>query len=329
MKTRSRSILVLGAGPAGLSAALWLGNLGLDFVVLEREGRLGGMQNYNFLGNGWVLGQVGQTGPMMAEKFAAHVLANGARIQTQAPVDGVEVESRGDGMRFRVRFRQTTAGFDAILIATGTRFRAEEVLHEVAGYPALPKGAITYGPYAFGDAGAAAGKRVLIVGGGDNAYENARLLDGVAAHVHVVMRSRPRAQQYLLDAVAQQEKQNRCRVLEQTRIASFAPGAEGISVGLERAGATEHVTVDRIHVLTGYEPNTRFIGEAFPAQVARDIALDAEGYIKVDAECRTGHRGIYAAGDVCNPVFPCVVSAMAQGALAAKTIERDLRRLAS
>jgi thioredoxin reductase len=223
------------------------------------------------------------------------------------------------------RFGAAERRFDAVLIATGTRYRAEEVLMDVPGFASLAPEDIAYGPYAFENGEALRGKRVLIVGGGDNAYENARRLADHAAMVHLAIRTRPRAQQSQLDAVNDMVSRGGCRVLQAARVTSLAKGAAGLMVELMVAEEVERLTVDRIHVLTGYEPNTRFVAKVFSRAVADAISLDGQGYVEVDAECRSGHQRIYAAGDVSNPLFPCVVSAVAQGALAAKTIERDLR----
>lgn len=315
------SVLVLGAGPAGLSAVLWLKNLGLDFVVLEQSAQTGGMQNYNFLANDWVLGQTAQTGPMLAEKFAAHVRDLGARIVTGVRLDRIEPSADN----FLASFENSTQCFDAILIATGTRYRAAEVIKDVHGFHTVAPGQIAYGPYAFARSEELVGKRILIVGGGDNAYENARQIGDYAAMIHLAIRSRGRAQQFLADAVSRAEQQGKCRVLQPARVTSLTGGDAGVAVELAVGETVERITVDRIHVLTGYEPNTRFIGESFSRKLADAISLDAQGYIKTDAECRTGCPNIYAAGDVSNPVFPCVVSAVSQGALAAKTMERDMR----
>ena len=312
---------MLGAGPAGMSAALWLHNLGLECLVLEAAERAGGMQNFNFLANEWVIGQQAVTGPELAERFARHLHEAGLPLVTRARLD--RIETLGNG--FIARYDDITRTFDAILIATGTRYRAEETLRDLPGFEMLPPGRVAYGPHAFSGMDTLAGLRVLIVGGGDNAYENARFLATEGAETVIAMRSVPRAQRGLESAVAALVDSRRCRILTETRISGFGTAAGRIQVEVLHLGKPEVIEVDRIHVLTGYEPNTPFIGEAFNRELAAGIALDNQGYVRVDGECRTSVPRIYAAGDVANPAFPCVVSAVAQGALAAKTMEHDLR----
>jgi len=314
---------IIGAGPAGLSAALWLCNRGFAPWIVEAGERPGGMLNLNFLGNDWVLGHEDATGVELAQRFAQHVQRRDVRLWCGARPHAV----RRDGGGFRLEFttpegaREETA--QALLIATGTRYRAEEVLSGVPGAQDLLAREIACGPYAFADLEAQSGRRILIVGGGDNAYENARLLAGKAAVLHLVMRGAPRAGMHLRAEVEAAVRAGRCRVYRHTRIAAIARRDGTLEVRLSGERGSETVAVDRIHVLAGYVPNTAFLAPVFGA-LAAGFELDAAGYLRADADGRTGVRGVYAAGDVCNPQFPCVVSALAQGARAARAIEHDL-----
>ncbi len=318
----SRPIAVLGAGPAGLSAALWLKNLGFDPRVVEAGERAGGLQNLNFLPNDWVLGLPGLTGPMLAARFLDHAAAAGIEVLSGRRPLAV---TGGPGA-FRLRLDDGRAiDAAAIVIATGTRYRAEEVLAGVDGVDRIAAGRIAYGPYAFADLDSLGGKRVLIVGGGDNAYENARLLAPKAAMTCIAVRSTPRAQQGLASAVADEVAAGRCRVLTQARLRVLREAADGLEATLTVGGGVESMIVDRIHVLAGYEPNTAFVAEVFPAEAVAAMRFDDQGYLIADTAGRTGAPGIYAAGDVCNPRFPSVVAAIAQGAAVAKAIEMDGR----
>jgi thioredoxin reductase len=317
-----RHIVILGGGPAGLSAALWLRNLGFEPTVIEATARAGGLQNLNFLANDWVLGQTGQTGPMLAARFVDHAAAVDIAVRTGSRLERVE----GIAGHFRMVFD----GADdiecaALLVATGTRFRSTEVLADVDGVNQLRPGRVAYGPYAFEDLSALAEKRVLIIGGGDNAYENARLLALQADIVYLAVRSQPQAQQVLIAAVAEAQAAGRCRIFHPAHVRNVLESPNGVEVMLDGADNVDSVVVDRIHVLAGYEPNTAFLADALPSDLYSALHFDARGYLMTDGVSRTGAPGIYAAGDVCNPHFPSVVSAVAQGAQAAKTIEMDVR----
>lgn len=320
-------VYILGGGPAGLSAALWLKNLGFAPCIVEAGERPGGMQNLNFLPNDWVLGQVGLTGPQLVDRFVAHV------EQVDVPMRCGLRPTRIDGglgaFRLRLADSRGTEHVEvcaALLLATGTRYRAAEVLAGVPGFADLPADCLRYGPYAFDALAACANQRVLIVGGGDNAYENVRLLIEAGASVDLVLRSPPRAQRYLRALVEQAEAAGACRIHRGARLLRLERGADGIGATIGSASGIATPTVDRIHVLAGYEPNFAVL-DALADALRVALRRDANGYLSVDARLRTGVPGIYAAGDICNPAFPSVVSAIAQGAQAAKTIELDLRNL--
>lgn len=316
-------VAVLGAGPAGMSAALWLKRLGFSPIVIEPSTRLGGMQQLNFLRNEWVLGQVGLTGPELCAKFAEHMAAEHIPIEIGSSPLFIEAVGNCFSVTLRNGNNQTfSTGYRALVIATGQRYRAKEVLEAVPGFGRLKAGDVVYGPHAFLDMESLSGKTVLIVGCGDNAFENAYFLLKLGARVAIVCRSAPRAQTRLRDAV--QTFAMGWKLFLHARIESFAPGGDGIEVSINNGSTSETLRVQKIHVLAGYEPNTHFLEKAL-GPLFGSLELDPAGYLKVDAWGRTGIPGIYAAGDVCNPDFPNVVSAIASGAKAAKAIEIDFR----
>lgn len=307
---------IIGGGPAGLSAALWLGNLGFSPWLAEATDRLGGMLNLNFLGNDWVLGQRDATGPELAQRFSRHIEAGVARLWLNTCV--THVERAGDKFRITLNEdRQATA--HALLIATGTRYRGIEVLADVPGAATLEPADVVCGPWAFAGLNALRGRRVLTIGGGDNAFENALLLAENGTSVDLAMRSASRAQAALQEAVAAHAN---CHVHAQACLLELVRRDDGIEVALSDGC---RIIVDRVHVLAGYEPNTSALAELF-GPLAAGLAFDANGYLRTDTAGRTGVGGVYACGDVCNPEFPSVVAALAQGARAARTIERDLRQ---
>lgn len=319
------SIAILGAGPAGLSAALWLKNLGLDPWLIESSPRAGGMQNLNFLPNDWVLGHVGLTGPQLIDRFVAHAEQAGIVIRRGWRPTGIA--GRQGDFQLQLAGEQgemQALSCAAVLVATGTRYRGSEVLAHVAGFAAIPAERLAFGPYAFAELDACAGQRIVVIGGGDNAYENVRLLVERGAQVDLVLRSPPRAQQHLRSLVDQAAASGTCRIHQAARLGELGWSAQGIAVSLVAAQGPVALMADRIHVLAGYEPNGGFL-DVLADELRRTLRLDAQGYLMVDGQGRTSAHGIYAAGDICNPVFPSVVSAIAQGAQAAKTIELDLR----
>lgn len=328
-----QQIGIIGSGPAGLSAALWLKNLGLQPWLIDSAERPGGLQNHNVLGNDWVLGQRNKTGRDIAAEFVAHLEEAAIPVICHC----TPLALHGTAGHFRVQLSRTTATgahlhertCAALLIATGTRPRAAEVLAGVPGMARLPVGRILYGPPAFADIDQAAGQHILIVGGGDNAFENARLLLAAGARVSMALRSLPRAQTaQAAPVLAAQAHDGRCTLYQPARITALAWQADAVQVQLDSVAET--LIVDRLHILTGYEPNTAFLSKFLSGLQTTATSfslaemLDSAGYLQVDAAGHTRMAGLYAAGDVCHPEFPSVVSALAQGARAAKTIATDL-----
>jgi thioredoxin reductase len=315
---------ILGAGPAGLSAALWLHNLGLRPAIFDCTQHPGGAQRLNFLTNDWVLGTSGLSGPQLSDRFVSHVQSLAVPIQMSAEPIGLMRRPNGFGIRFRLPAGTREVAARTLIIATGTHYRGSEVLAGVEGIDKVPGSALAFGPYAFADLERCRGRRILIVGGGDNAFENARRLIGIAAAIAVVVRSRPRAQAQLISALRSRQAPGIHELLEGAIIETIRPLPSGLQVIVGGREPARTVECDRIHVLAGYEPNTTFLATLTHGAGLPSITLDAEGYIVVDERMETSCAGIYAAGDVCNRKFPSVVSAIGQGAVAAKAIEADL-----
>jgi thioredoxin reductase len=308
-------IAILGAGPGGLSAALWLKKLGLHPVLLESRHEPGGLVNLNFLANDWILGHPGVTGQELSRRFCAHIQAAGIETRLGVCPQTIVPLPSGEAM---LRFADgDTLSCAALVLATGTRYRGVEVL---TGAPDSER--IVCGPHAFLDIDAQAGQPVCIVGGGDNAYENARLLLEAGSQVTLVCRSRARAQRQLVEAVRRRPESV---TLEQSRIVDIEARQTALRLRIDTPDGMRSLVVKRLHILAGYAPNTAFLADFLPPRWYSRLRLDTEGYVRADAWGRTNVTGIYAAGDVCNPDFPGIISALALGAKTAKAVERDLR----
>lgn len=318
---RKASVLVVGAGPAGMSCALWLHNLGLEPWLIDQAGEAGGLMNVNTLSNNWVLGQMAQTGPQMASQFARHLAS--LPIRVDMGIERFTVHRQGDALLVAVWTAQglVEQACAAVVLATGTRVRGREALHDIPGMDAIETGRICYGPAAFENLAQAAQGRTVIIGGGDNAVENAHMLLSAGGEVVLLARSEFRAQAALMSRLIDQP---RVRLMQQARVQQIKAAAAGMLLSIATPQGFVSVEAQRLHVLVGYEPNGD-LAASFDAGMWSAMEHDAQGYLCVDAWGRCGAGGIYAAGDVCNPVFPNVVSALAQGAQVAKAIERDLR----
>jgi thioredoxin reductase (NADPH) len=292
-------VLVVGGGPAGLSAASWCAELGLDAILVERAGDIGGqlheihgpIENY--------LGLRTRNGEEMLSHFRASVDGSAFRRMMGCDVLAVDPASsearltNGDVVRYR-----------GLIIATGVRRRKLGVEGETEF---RGKGVIGSGVR---DRDKAADRNVVIVGGGDAAIENALIMSDVAASVKVIhRRDEFRARPEFLEAVG--AKDNVELVLN-----SVVKGIEGDAnvTGVEvedvSSGRPSQHSADIVLIRIGVEPNSEFVRNV--------VALDDRGYIEVGSTGRTNVAGIYAAGDVANPSSPTLSTASGMGATAAK-----------
>lgn len=285
---------ILGGGPAGAAAALWLFELGLRPILIEQAEELGGLQRSNPYVNTWIPGVRGKTGVLLAREMHDHILSTGLECRlgqtlaraTQSADGGFTLEfAAGPAIQCR-----------CLALATGVRARA-------GGLTASQQ--ILIGPGRAVEDADLTGQRVALLGGGDNAAENYALLARKApALMHIYARTL-RARPALLANVAREDIFEGPALLDETTLA------------IEHQGVRRNY--DRWIALYGWEAN--------PPPALSDWlkdAFDARGFIAVDAERRTRIPGVWAIGEIAQAVHPCVLTAMSDGVIAAKSIEAQL-----
>jgi thioredoxin reductase (NADPH) len=298
-------VIIIGAGPAGLSAALWCDELGLDTLVIEQAGEVGGqlLRVYNPVEN--YLGVSAATGRELRDLFAAQVEDKEFDLWTGAEIEGVDLKAK----RVRLRSGEDLQAI-ALVIATGVRRRRLNVPgeSEFAGRGVLESGRL--------ERDRVAGEDVLVVGGGDAAAENALLLAEVCPTVTLVHRGRSLSAR---PEFAERIKgDHRITVFTETTLLQILGGERVESVEMLRAGALKplRMAVRGVVVRVGVEPNT----ELFKGQ----FHTDERGYVVVDGEQETSAEMVFAAGDVSNPLAPTISGAAGAGATAAKVIASRL-----
>lgn len=298
-------VIIIGAGPAGLSAALWCDELGLDTLVIEQGTEVGGqlLRVYNPIEN--YLGVSASNGRELRDVFAAQVEEKEFDLWTEAEIESVDLRSK----RVQLRSGEELQTI-ALIIATGVRRRRLGVPgeSEFAGRGVLESGRL--------ERDAVAGEDVLVVGGGDAAAENALLLADTCATVTLVHRGKSlSARPEFAERI---KSDHRITVFTETTLRAILGGERVESVEMLRAGALKsmRMAVRGVIVRVGVEPNT----ELFRGQ----LHTDERGYVVVTGEQETSAEMVFAAGDVSNPLAPTVSGATGAGATAAKVIASRL-----
>lgn len=299
-------VIIIGAGAAGLSAALWCDELGLDTLVLEQEAEVGGqlLRVYNPIENH--LGVRAHDGRELRDLFAEQVKDAEFDIWTQAEIESVELKSKRIALRSGEELQAIS-----IIIATGVRRRRLGIPGEaeLAGRGVMESGKR--------DRDLFAGKDVCVVGGGDAAAENALLLADVCPTVTLVHRGnklRARA-----EFVERLRGEHCITIFKNTVVRRIIGETEVEGIELMREGALKpmQMAVKGVLVRIGVEPNTDLFRE--------QIHMDEQGYIVVTGEQETSAPNVFAIGDVSNPLAPTISGACGAGATAAKVIAARLK----
>ena len=293
-------VVIIGAGPAGMSAALWCDDLGLSCCVIESSRIFGGQLHliHNAIKNH--LGSDFSDGIDCFEHFSESL--RGRRFETRIGVNVKEIDV--PGLAVRLSDGGALAG-KSIVIASGVRRRKLRVPGESEFYG---KGII--------DSGArfreqAKGRSIVVVGGGDAALENALILAVHADRVYLVHRRNEfTAKPEFVESIRSNSK---IEVLTNSVVQAFAGASKLEFIDVSGAdGQQTRLMVGNAVIRIGVEPNTDFVPPAIDA--------DANGYLRVDHEGRTSAKLIYAVGDVASPVSPTISSAVGTAATAVKSI---------
>ncbi len=300
-------VIIIGAGPAGLSAARWCDELGLDTLVLEQAEEVGGqlLSVYNPIEN--YLGVLAKNGGELRDLFVAQTQASDFDLWTNVEIENVDLKARRVALRSGEELQSI-----AIIIATGLRRRRLGIPGETEF---SGRGIIES---ATRDREQFAGKDVCVIGGGDATAENALLLAEVCPTVTLVNRGRKmRARREFTE---QLHTHHCITVFPESRVLRIL-GTDAIeAVEIERGGALKpfQMAVQGVLVRIGWEPNSDFI--------RGQLELDEKGYVVVGAYHETSVANVFAIGDVANPLAPTIAGAVGAGATAAKVIAARLQK---
>ncbi len=300
-------VIIIGGGPAGISSLLWLNSLGLRAVLLEQAEELGGQLLQMFHRVIDYPGLIADNGRELRDHFQTQLNDLQLNYRTGCHLEQIKLCERSlicDGEKF---------SGEAFIIATGARKRR-------LGIPGEDRFEIRGVSFsATRDHSLYAGKKVCVIGGGDSAVENSLILSRVCPEVTLIHRTdkfRARAE-WLSEA--RQTSNIKFLTGHQVNAIEGDESVERLILEEVQSGELKEIATEGVFIRVGIAPNT----EAFRGQVE----LDESGYIVADHRQRTSLEWIYAAGDVCNPVCLSVATAVGHGAIAAKAIAEEMRKL--
>lgn len=300
-----RELVIVGGGPAGLSAAIYAARAGLDFAVLERDGFGGGqitasheVENYPGAGR--------RSGFDLGEAFRNQAIELGAEIRHGAVA---AVKELGDCKELTLDGGESIRA-KAVIAATGASPRKLGV----PGERELTGAGVSY--CATCDGAFFRGKDTLVVGGGDTAVEDALFLSALCRSVTVALRRDVfRAAKRRADLLKAKEN---VTVLYKSDLSEIRGRDRVESVVLSGPEGTRELPMDGIFLAVGVEPAGGWL---------RGLPLKREGgYVVAGEDCRTGISGLFVAGDLRKKPLRQVVTAAADGANAVMSAVEYLGR---
>lgn len=301
-------VIIVGSGPAGLSAAVYARRAKLKVLVIEKAGYSGGqIVNTSDVDN--YLGLQGIDGFEMAMKFRTHAEHFEAEFLDD---EVVNIQDKEDGTFDIILKSEKAISTKTIILATGASYGKLDVPGEIeytgrgVSYCATCDGAFYKS------------KVAAVVGGGDVALEDALYLSNIAEKVYLIHR-----RDELRGAKTLQEKvfaAENIQFIPDTVVTSIN-GSEGLvsSINIKnvKTGKDENIVVNGIFVAVGMKPTSAYINES--------VKLDQSGYVIASEDGITSKNGIFVAGDVRTKALRQVITAVSDGANAVASVEKYLR----
>ena len=310
MGFKERDVVIVGAGPSALTAAIYLSREDVPTTLYER-GVIGGMaaitdqiDNYPGFAEGVTGMKLASELQQQAERFGADIEYGDVTDLKQ--VDD-ELELMVDGQPVRAK---------AVLLATGSNHRKlgvpgeDELYGRGVHYCATCDGAF------YRD------KRLIVVGGGNSAVQEAIFLTRYASHVDLLVRSKLRASDVLQKELQKYVDEGKITVhIGATTDEIIVKDDKFYGVKSTQDGEQKEFTADGLFVFIGLIPNTQFLADS-------DVKLDLGGHIVTDEHLHTNIPGVFASGDVRSGATMQIASAVGEGAVAALQIREYLQEKA-
>lgn len=306
-----RDAIIIGSGPAGYTAAIYLGRAGHSPLVIAGALTPGGqlintteVENFPGFPDGVLGPDLMDNMKRQAERFGAEFLQDD--VATVEQQDSLFTVTTNQGQTFEAK---------TVIIATGSSYRKLGIPGEAEFSGRGVSYCATCDGFFF------RGKPIVVVGGGDSAFEEAGFLSRFGSSVTIIhRRDEFRASKIMVDRAKGNEKINFLTNAVVDEIHGDDQGVQSLSVRDVNTGAVRQVEANGVFVAIGHTPATAFVD----GLVSRDEA----GYITVDgASTRTNVPGLFAAGDCVDSVYRQAISAAGMGCRAALDAQAYLANL--
>ncbi|HZV93736.1 MAG TPA: NAD(P)/FAD-dependent oxidoreductase, partial [Caldimonas sp.] len=310
-------VAVVGAGPAGLAAAVYAASEGLQTIIVESlapGGQAGTSSRIeNYLGF-----PTGISGQALAGRAQVQAQKFGARLAVSRAATGLVC---GDSpMRLRLE-DDAVIRSRAVIVATGARYRKLDV----AGYERFEGQGIYYAATAM-EADLCRRAAVVVVGGGNSAGQAAIFLAGVTTHVYMLVRGSGLAatmSDYLVQRI---EGSSHISLHPFCEIIGLAGGdaLEAVTWRDRRDGAETRQAVVAVFAMIGAEPNTRWLGDCLQLDPRGFVVTGTKAGAAADSPYSTSRPGVYAVGDVRSGSVKRVASGVGEGSVVVLAVHRFL-----
>jgi thioredoxin reductase (NADPH) len=315
MSVRHTRLIILGSGPAGYSAAVYAARANLNPVLIAGL-QIGGQLTTTTEVDNWPGGEEGLTGPALMERMQAHAERFGTEI-IYDHIQQVDLNTRP----FLLTGDIGQYSCDALIIATGATAQYLGLASEQKFMGQGVSACATCDGFFYRN------QKVMVVGGGNTAVEEALYLSNIASHVTLVhRRDTLRAEKILQQQLFSKEKEGKISILWNHQIDEVLgdqTGVTGVRVQSTLDQSSQEIAVQGFFVAIGHKPNTDIFAEHLTLK---------DGYIVVKSGLQgqataTNIPGVFAAGDVADHNYRQAITSAGSGCMAALDAEAYLDQL--
>lgn len=316
MSARHSRLIILGSGPAGYSAAVYAARANLKPTLIAGL-QLGGQLTTTTEVDNWPGDAHGLTGPALMERMQEHAERFGTEI-VYDHINEVDLSVRP----FVLKGDMEEFTCDALIIATGATAQYLGLESEAAFMGQGVSACATCDGFFYKN------QKVMVVGGGNTAVEEALYLSNIASHVTLVhRRDSLRSEKILQDHLFEKEKEGKISIIWNHQVdevlGDAKSGVTSIRLKSTQDDSTQNVDVTGLFVAIGHKPNSSM----FEGQLTL-----RDGYIQVQSgtagnATQTSVQGVYAAGDIADSVYRQAITSAGSGCMAALDAEKYLDAL--